>query len=140
MRPDDTKWRGTRFVFYHLISFSLESNQLPWFTVHFWWELCVMEEGGFVSPYFSLPQSHHRVYLIGSLRHIAGFPWWLSSKESVCKSGAAGDVGLIPGSGRSPGGGHGNPLQYSCLKNPMNRGVWQGLVHRVAKSRTLLKH
>ena len=54
----------------------------------------------------------------------------------------AGDVrgtGYIPGSGRSPGGGHGNPLQYSCLKNPMNWGAWQAAVHRVAQSRTRLK-
>ena len=46
------------------------------------------------------------------------------------------DLGLIPGSGRFPGGGHGNPLQYSCLENPMDRGAWQATVHRVAKSWT----
>ena len=46
------------------------------------------------------------------------------------------DVGSIPRSGRSPGGGHGNPLQYSCLENPMDRGAWQASVHRVSKSRT----
>ena len=46
------------------------------------------------------------------------------------------DMGLIPGSGRSPGGGHGNPLQYSCLENPMNRGAWWAIVHRVAHSQT----
>ena len=46
------------------------------------------------------------------------------------------DAGLIPRSGRSPGGGHGNPLQYSCLENPMDRGAWRATVHRVAKSRT----
>ena len=51
----------------------------------------------------------------------------------------AGHSGLIPGLGRSPGGGHGNPLQYSCLKNPMDRGVWWAAVHMVAKSRTQLK-
>ena len=44
------------------------------------------------------------------------------------------DLGLIPGSRRSPGGGHGNPLQYSCLENLMYRGAWQATVHRVAKS------
>ena len=48
----------------------------------------------------------------------------------------AGDVGLIPWSGRSPGGGHGNPLQYSCLENSMDRGVWSATVHEVAKSQT----
>ena len=49
------------------------------------------------------------------------------------------DKGLIPGLGRSPGGGHGNPLQYPCLKNPMDRGAWRATVHRVTKSRTQLK-
>ena len=46
------------------------------------------------------------------------------------------DTGLLPESGRSPGGGHGNPLQYSCLENPMDRGAWQAIVHGVAKSPT----
>ena len=50
-----------------------------------------------------------------------GLPWWLSGKESTCN---AGDAGLIPGSGRCPGGGSGDPLQYSCLGNPMDRGAW----------------
>ena len=49
------------------------------------------------------------------------------------------DMGSIPGSGRSPGGGHGNPLSYSCLENPMDRGAWQATVHRVTQSRTQLK-
>ena len=51
---------------------------------------------------------------------------------------SAGDVGLIPGWGRSPGGGHGNPLQYSCLENPTDRGAWCATVHGVAKSQTWL--
>ena len=71
--------------------------------------------------------------------HYMGLTWWLSSKESPCNSGAAGDVGSIPGSGRSPGGGHGNTLQYSCLENPMVRGTWQVAVHRVTQSQTQLK-
>ena len=50
----------------------------------------------------------------------------------------AGDPGLIPGSGRSPGEGNGNPLQYSCLENPMERGAWWATIHGVAKSRTRL--
>ena len=49
------------------------------------------------------------------------------------------DVGSIPGLGRSPGGGHGNPLQYSCLENPMDRGAWWAMVHGVAKSWIPLK-
>ena len=51
----------------------------------------------------------------------------------------AGDIGSIPGSGRSLGGGHGNPLQYSCLENPMDREAWQATVHKVTKSQTQLK-
>ena len=68
---------------------------------------------------------------------------WASQVTLVVKSSpvSAGDVrdkGSIPGSGRSPGGGHGNPLQYSCLENPMDRGAWCATVHRVAKSQTRL--
>ena len=65
-----------------------------------------------------------------------GFPGGSDSKESTCN---AGDLGSIPGSGRSPEEGHGNPLQYSCLENPMVRGACQATVHRVAKSQTRLK-
>ena len=60
-------------------------------------------------------------------------------KSLLATAGDARDAGLIPGSGRSPGGGHGNPLQYSCLENPMDRGAWWATVHRVVKSRTRLK-
>ena len=49
------------------------------------------------------------------------------------------DAGSIPGSGRSPGGEHGNPFQCSCLESPTDRGAWQAMVHRVAKSQTQLK-
>ena len=62
-----------------------------------------------------------------------------SSKESACNAGATGDTGSIPGSGRSSGEGHGNPLQCSCLENPLDRGAWWATVHRVTKSRTRLK-
>ena len=65
-----------------------------------------------------------------------GPPQWLSDKASTCNAGDAGYMGLIPGSGRSPGGGNGNPLQYSCLKNPMDRGGWRSSVHRVTKNQT----
>ena len=60
------------------------------------------------------------------------FPCSSVGKESACN---AGDPGLIPGSGRSPGEGNGNPLQYSCMENPMNRGPWQATVHGVARVR-----
>ena len=54
-------------------------------------------------------------------------------------AGQGGDEGSVPGSGRSPGGGHGNPLQDSCLEDSMERGAWQATVHGVAKSQTQLK-
>ena len=57
--------------------------------------------------------------------NIIGLSQWLSGKESTCN---AGDTGLITGSGRFPGGGHSNPLQYFCLENPMDRGAWQATV------------
>ena len=62
-----------------------------------------------------------------------GLPQWLSSKESACN---AADTGSVPELGRSPGGGNGNPLQYSCLDNSMDRETWQDRVHRVTKSQT----
>ena len=64
------------------------------------------------------------------------FPWWFNDKESAC---SAGDAGSIPRSGKSPGGGHGNPLQYSCLENPMDRGARWATVHGIAKGQTQLK-
>ena len=54
-------------------------------------------------------------------------------KNSPANAGAAGDMDLIPGSGRSSGGGHDNPLQYSCLENPMVKGAWQATVHKTAE-------
>ena len=57
-------------------------------------------------------------------------------KKMPANSGDIRDVGLIPGSGRSPGGGHGNPVQYSCLENLMNRGDWRATVHRDAEPDT----
>ena len=57
-------------------------------------------------------------------------------KNLPANAGDIRDIGLIPGSGRSPGEGNGNPLQYSCLENSVDRGAWGTIVHRVAKSRT----
>ena len=68
-----------------------------------------------------------------------GFPGSSAGKESACN---AGNLGSIPGLGRSPGGGHGNPFQYSCLKNPMDRGAWRATVYSIAKNRhnSVTKH
>ena len=60
-------------------------------------------------------------------------------RHPLANAGGVGDLGLISGLGRSPGGGHGNPLQYSCLENPMDRGAWQATIHSVAKGLTQLK-
>ena len=62
-----------------------------------------------------------------------GFPGGSDDKESACHEGDPGDASSIPGSGRSPGEGNGNPLQYSCLDNSMDRGAWQAIVHGVTK-------
>ena len=62
-----------------------------------------------------------------------GFPVGSHSKESACN---AGDMGLIPGSGRSPGEGNDYPLEYCCLDNSKDRGAWQATVHGVTKSQT----
>ena len=64
-----------------------------------------------------------------------GFPGGSEVKASACN---AGDLGSIPGLGRSPGEGNGNPLQYSCLENPMDGRAWWATVHGVTKSRTQL--
>ena len=63
------------------------------------------------------------------------FPGGKDGKVSACN---VGDLGSIPGSGRSPGKGNGNPLQYSCLENPMDGGAWLATIHGVAKSQTQL--
>ena len=60
-------------------------------------------------------------------------------KNPTASAGDLRDVGLIPGLGRCPGEGNGNPLQYSCLENPMDRGAWWAIVHGVAKGQTQLK-
>ena len=62
----------------------------------------------------------------GAMLYNMGFPGGSDGKESSCN---VGDLGLIPGWGKSPGEGHGNPLQYSCLDNPMERGAWWTTVH-----------
>ena len=69
-----------------------------------------------------------------NMHHLTELLPWLRGKEPTCNTGDTDDVRSIPGLGRSPGGGHGNPLQYSCLENPMDRGIWQATVHRIARS------
>ena len=67
---------------------------------------------------------------------LEGFPGGTSSKEPTCQSKRLKRYRFDPWIGKIPGGGHGNPLQYSCLENPMDRGAWWATVHRVANSQT----
>ena len=78
-------------------------------------------------------------WFVGSAAGGLRLPQWLSGKECACSAGDAGDTGSIPGLGRSPGEENGSPLQYSCLENPMGRGVWWCTVHRVMKNWPRLK-
>ena len=72
----------------------------------------------------------YKVKIISTSKKLSGFPAGSDRKESACN---AGDMGSILWLGRSPGGGHGNPLQYSCLENPMDRGAWWATVHGVTR-------
>ena len=67
---------------------------------------------------------------------VKGFPDGSEDKESTCNAGDTGDLGSVPGLGRSPGVGNGNLLKLSCLENSMDRGAWQITVHGVAKSQS----
>ena len=78
-----------------------------------------------------------RFYFFLPLTLSLDFPGSSAGKESSCYGE---DPCLIPGLGRSPGGGHDNPLQYSCLENSVDRGDWQAIVHRVANSWTQLRN
>ena len=71
-------------------------------------------------------------------KKVLGFPSGAGGKNLPVSGRNVRDLGLIPGSGRSPGGGNGNPLQYSCLEGPMDRGAWRATVHWVTKSWTRL--
>ena len=82
--------------------------------------------------YTFLILSYAQIFFI-AFDTLESFPGSSDSKESACNTG---NLGLIPGSGRFPGEGNGNPLQYSCLGNPMDRGAWWAIVHGVSKSQT----
>ena len=75
-------------------------------------------------------QKRHTLFPVGSIQ-LGGFP---GSSDGEVSAYNAGDLGSIPGSARSPGEGNGNPLQYSCLENPMDGGAWQATVHGIAES------
>ena len=85
----------------------------------------------FLSLWEGTQSSTHRLCRFSEVSYprSKGISWWLSGKELTCN---AEDLGSIPWSGRSPGGGNGNPFQDSCLENPMDRGAWQAAVHGVS--------
>ena len=74
-------------------------------------------------------------FLFG-VSHCIGFPGGMVVKNQTAHAGDARDMGLTPGLGRTPGGGNGNPLQYSCLENSTESGAWRATIHEVAKSQT----
>ena len=90
------------------------------------WSSMAVADSGFT------PSSH--VFPTALCFHL-GFPGGSDGTESACN---AGDPGSVPGVGRSPGGGNGHPLQYSCLENSMDRGAWRATVRGAAKSQTQL--
>ena len=91
-------------------------------------KLCDLSEA---VPLSAIQQSSHLFQMTGV--RIEQFTGGSDGKKSAC---SAGDSDLIPGSGRSPGEGNGNPVQYSCLENSMDRGLWQATVHGVTRSQT----
>ena len=107
---------------------------------HIAWDIVILKFICCLSrdPFFLLNLTSVSSLLLSKL-HVRGFPSCASVKNLPANAGDTRDMGLIPESGRSPGEGHGNPSQYSCLENPMDRGAWQGTVHGAAKSRTRVK-
>ena len=84
------------------------------------------------------PSDFHK-HTYTDFQYFSGLPCCLSGKEPACNTRAAGNAGLTHGLGGSLGRGQGNPLQYSCLENTMDKGAWWATVHSVAKSWTLMK-
>ena len=97
---------------------------------------CYSPTGLWDDSFFSIQSIFSLLFRLGDFRcSVLGFPGGSDGKASTCN---AGDLGSIPGLGRSPGEGNGNPLQHSCLENPMDGGAWQATIHGAAKSRTQL--
>ena len=93
--------------------------------------------GAWWAAVYGVAQSRTRLKRLGSCSRASQV--MLAVKNPPASAGGGRDTGLTPGSGRSPGGGHSNPLLYSCLESPMNTGAWRAAVHGVAKNQTGLK-
>ena len=107
-----------------------------------WWAELGPSEGDEEAPRGIFKENTLEQQLLDSCTRFphSGFPAGLEGKASACNVGdpdSIQDVGSIPGSGRSPGEGNGNPLQYSCLKNPLDSGAWQATIHGVTNSWTV---
>ena len=129
-----------------LLSFLCSSNLtvdlhiVRWLEEHSLWPPAPYCRFLFCFSYFSLVTVLHKNRSWSPIHRTIHFrPQPGPSRTSQMMLGDIRDAGLIPGSGRSPGGGHGNSHQYYGLENPMDRGAWQATVHGVAKSQTLLK-
>ena len=96
-----------------------------------------MDGGAWLATVHGIAKSWTRLTTKTTADIYVELPGGSDGKESACN---AGDLGLIPRSSRSPGEGNGNPLQYSCLENPMDGGAWQAMVHGVKKSQTQLSN
>ena len=119
-----------------------KSNKYPLQEGPFWasWRSLVWEEN--ILGCGDVQRGGKEIMEIDMLNQVLknwGFPGGTSGKEPPANAGDIRDVGSIPGSGRSPGGGYGNLHQYYCLENPMDRQAWRSTIHRVTKSRTRLK-
>ena len=108
----------------------LQARILEWAAISF--SITIMEEN--IKNDFLYTHTHTHTHTYICIVEL-GFPGGSAVKNLSAK---AGDLGLITGWGRAPGGGHGNPLQYSCLENAMDRGAWWATVHGVTKSQTQL--
>ena len=98
-----------------------------------------MDGGAWQATVHRVAKSRTRLSDVTSLHFFPGGTSGKEKKNPPANTGDIGEEGLIPGSGRSPRGENGNPLQYSCLEDPMDKGAWQAAVHRVTQSRTQLK-
>ena len=126
------KWIGFQHIKIWEILYKIHVKCTLLYKIHFFWKLGSVGNSIWQSSKILSGLSYHHYPL---LFYTKGFPGGSDGKESACN---AGDLGSIPGSGRPPGGGHGNPLQYACLENPMDRGALRVPVHAVAKSWTRL--
>ena len=130
-------WLSFLYVYIHIfVFFSMWSKHLkaPKLTDFFAYHLSPpIHLLYYFHNYTAMPVLHFR--LLTALHHSRGFPGGSDGKESACN---VGHWGSVPGLGRSPGEGNSNPLQYSCLENPMDRGAWRATIHGVAKGWTQL--